>query len=264
MLSELFPRDHGRFLSLPILGPVVDGFAQWLTERGYPRASARRHIRASRRIDFALRQRGFRKLSGITASDLLACSAAGSQDDVVLAAAARCLSRYLEERGLLAAVPEAPSRSRALLSVYAEYLRDVRGFARGTLASHLRSATQILERLDYETAPSRLSALSGTDLEYFLKAAGQHQGRGTLQHTCLTCAGFCVFSPRAARCRRVSRHESTPHGSIVSSSCLGRYRGRRYGRSCARSTVRRRSAGGTMRCFCSSPPTDCGPATSRR
>lgn len=191
MLTELFPRDHGRFSSLPVLGPTMDGFAQWLCERGYPRASARRHIRASRGIDPVLRQRGIRQLSGIAASDLSACS--GAKEDVVRAAAVRSLSRYLEERGLLATVSEAPSRSRALLSVYADYLRDVRGFARGTLESHLRSATQILERLDYETTPSRLSSLSGSDLEDFLKAAGRHQGRGTLQHTVSHIRGFLRF-----------------------------------------------------------------------
>jgi integrase/recombinase XerD len=193
MLTELFPRMHRRFSSLPILGSVVDGFAEWLFQQGYPQVPVRRHIRVTRRIDLALGQRGVQRLSEVTASDLRASCPADSQDDVDLAAAVRCLSRYLEERGLLAAVSEAPSRSRALLSVYAEYLRGVRGFARSTLASHLRSATQLLERLDYETTPSRLSVLSGKDLEEFLRVAGEHQGRGSLQHVVAHLRGFLRF-----------------------------------------------------------------------
>lgn len=193
MLTELFPRIHDRFSSLSILGSVVDGFAEWLFQQGYPPVPVRRHIRTTRRIDLALRQRGFQQLSDLTASDLRACSPADSQDDVDLAAAVRCLSRYLEEHRLLAAVSEPPSRSCALLSVYAEYLRGVRGFAGSTPASHLRTAMQLLEQVDYETTPSRLSSLSGADLEEFLKAAGQHQGRGSLQHTVSQLRGFLRF-----------------------------------------------------------------------
>src|SRR5216117_742676 len=114
MLTELFPRLHRRFSSLPLLGPVVDGFAAWLFQQGYPRDPARCHVRSSRPLDRALRRRGFQDLSAVTASDLRACAPADSQQDVTLAAAVRCWSRYLAERGLLAQQSEPAPRSRAL------------------------------------------------------------------------------------------------------------------------------------------------------
>ena len=35
MLAELYPRMHRRFASLPVLGPVMDAFAEWLVGHGY-------------------------------------------------------------------------------------------------------------------------------------------------------------------------------------------------------------------------------------
>ncbi|MFQ5473389.1 MAG: tyrosine-type recombinase/integrase, partial [Dehalococcoidia bacterium] len=193
MLTKLFPRMHRRFSSLPILGPVVDGFAEWLFQQGYPRDPVRRHVRSLRRVDLVLRKRGFEQLSGIAHDDLRACSPADSQDDVDLAAALRCVERYLEARGRLMRLPQPPSRSRALLSAYAEYLEDVQGFARSTVPQHLRTNAQLLEHLGYETTPSRLRALSARDLEDFLRITGAHQGRGSLQHVVAHVRGFLRF-----------------------------------------------------------------------
>jgi len=193
MLSELFPRAHARFSSLPIMGPVVGGFAAWMLQHGYPPAPVRRHVRSTRRIDLALRQQGFRQLSEIAADDLRACSPADSKDDPDLAAAVRSLTRYLEERELLAALPQPPSRSATLLSAYAEYLRDVRGLARSTVRHHLRSGAQLLAHLQYETTPSRLGAVSASDLEEFVRVTGQRQGRGSLQHVVAHVRGVLRF-----------------------------------------------------------------------
>lgn len=193
MLTTLFPRAHGRLLSLPVLGSVVDGFAQWLFQQGYPREPVRRHVRTTRRIDQALRQRGFRQLSEITAHDLRACAPVDSQDDVDLAAAVRCWNRYLEQRGLLAVLPAPAPRSRTLLAAYADYLREVRGFARSTVTAHLRSCAELLQHLDYETTPSRLQALSGRDLEAFLHVVGRRQARASLQHVVAHLRGVLRF-----------------------------------------------------------------------
>jgi len=189
MLTALFPRAQGRFMSLPVLGSVVNGFAQWLFEHGYTRSSVRRHIRCTRRIDHALRQRGVRHLSDLTADDLRT----HSQDDVDLAAAVRCLNRYLEERGLVSALPEPSSRSRKLLAAYAAYLREVRGFTALTVTAHLRSSAQLLQQLDYETTPFRLRELSERNLEEFLQLAGRHQARASLQHVVAHLRGFLRF-----------------------------------------------------------------------
>jgi integrase/recombinase XerD len=193
MLTALFPRAHGRLLSLPVLGPVVDGFAQWLVAHGYPREPLRRHIRTTRRLDQALRQRGCRQLSDITPPDLRACAPADSQDDVDLAAAVRCWTRYLEDRGLLTVLPTPSPRSGMLLAAYADYLREVRGCARSTVTAHLRSGAELLQHLTYETTPSRLPALSGRDLEAFLQVVRRRHARASLQHVVAHVRGLLRF-----------------------------------------------------------------------
>jgi hypothetical protein len=35
MLRSLFPNSHRRFLSLPLSGPIAEGFDDWLTFNGY-------------------------------------------------------------------------------------------------------------------------------------------------------------------------------------------------------------------------------------
>ena len=39
MLRSLFPRAHQKFLSMPLLGSIVDGFDDWLAKNGYTRGS---------------------------------------------------------------------------------------------------------------------------------------------------------------------------------------------------------------------------------
>jgi hypothetical protein len=41
MLTNIFPASAHRYLSLPLFGVVVDGFADWLVEQGYARVSIR-------------------------------------------------------------------------------------------------------------------------------------------------------------------------------------------------------------------------------
>ena len=35
MLRSLFPKAHHKFLSLPLLGPITDGFDDWLAASGF-------------------------------------------------------------------------------------------------------------------------------------------------------------------------------------------------------------------------------------
>src|SRR5437879_13652624 len=44
MLRSLFPRSHRKFLSLPLLGPVVEGFDQWLVTNAYTREIGRARV----------------------------------------------------------------------------------------------------------------------------------------------------------------------------------------------------------------------------
>ncbi len=57
MLRSLLPKAHHRFLSLPLLGPITDGFDDWLAANGFTRGSRNFSIRLQRFVDTKLRRR---------------------------------------------------------------------------------------------------------------------------------------------------------------------------------------------------------------
>ena len=65
MLHSLFPKVHCRFLSLPLLGPVADGFDDWLAANGYTRVSHQNSIRMLPNVDAELRRRQVEKLANL-------------------------------------------------------------------------------------------------------------------------------------------------------------------------------------------------------
>jgi integrase/recombinase XerD len=194
MLTDLYPRVSDRYRLLPILGPIVDGFAQGLEEQGYRRSSQRLMIRALRKIADRLQRRGYQRLPGLAREALRACAPADSQTDRVLAGTVHALERYLDRQGLLSAPsPEPPTAAAALLDAYAAFLRNVRGLAPSTVAGHLTTAQAFLEQLSDETTPVRLSALTAGDIEAFMCMRGPQVGRGTLQHIASQLRGFLRF-----------------------------------------------------------------------
>jgi hypothetical protein len=45
MLRSLLPKAHHKFLSMPLLGPITDGFDDWLAASGFTRGSRKYSIR---------------------------------------------------------------------------------------------------------------------------------------------------------------------------------------------------------------------------
>lgn len=192
MLSDLFPRVHQRFSSLRLLGSILDGFAAWLFEHGYHRGLVRRHVRTTPRIDRALRRRGCRSMSDITPDVLRSCAPKDSQDDIALAATVRVLVRYFGDQGLVAA-PVPPSRTDSLLADYRIYLDGVRGLVRSTIERHVATVSQLLDQLGYQARPTRLGQLSQSDLEAFVRVAGERLSRESLQHEIAHLRSFLRF-----------------------------------------------------------------------
>jgi len=46
MLRSLLPKAHHKFSSLPLLGPIIDGFDDWLAGSGYTPGSRELAIRS--------------------------------------------------------------------------------------------------------------------------------------------------------------------------------------------------------------------------
>jgi integrase/recombinase XerD len=184
MLQELFPRVHGRYSSLPVLGAALEGFAAFLLSRGYPRRLLRLHLRAARHVDERLRRRRCGSIGEVARADLRGCAppAGESQQDASSSAVVRLFEMYLTEQGLLPQPrPSNPAEER--LAEYRRYLARVRGLAQSTIEAHLATATQLVARLNDQCGSAACPRPTAQDIEAFVAHTGRCVSRATLQHT---------------------------------------------------------------------------------
>jgi integrase/recombinase XerD len=189
MLETLLPKAHRKFLSLPVLGPVVDGFDDWLAGKGYTRGSRKFSIRILREVDADLRRRRVHEVAKLTHPILHDCWKALKKTYPCHAGTVRTLRRYLIACGL---IPDGDQPTATTVGEhYANYLREVRGFAASTISSHQRTAQSFLKHL--EESGTALSCIQATDMEAYLVKAGACLSRGTVQHEVAALRGFLRF-----------------------------------------------------------------------
>jgi site-specific recombinase XerC len=194
MLATLFPKAAHRYLSLPLFGTVVDGFADWLLEQGYTERSRRFEVRVVVHMDRYLRRRGIQCIEDLSPAMIHRCWKALQRHLSNRAGTAHVMERFLRVRGVLRSSPSpAPSATDLQLAAYFEYLRNVRGFSPSTLHNHLRTVAGFLTHLGFEKIPQVLTSVQVSDLEGFLKKAAKRASRGTLQHVVAEVRGFLRF-----------------------------------------------------------------------
>ena len=200
MLKEIYPRDHARFSSLPLLGPHVEGFVEWLHSQGYPRLPIRLRVQTLPRIEGKLRRFGVGCLENLQDRDLRRLAPKDSQDDVYLAATVRSLAIYFATRQLLA--PDVASPAEQLVRDYSEHLDRVRGFAESTRIHHKATAAELLGFVGYQGDPSRLRGVGPQTLEAFLCSLGERLSRESLQHAVAHLRSFLRYLANRALVRR--------------------------------------------------------------
>src|SRR5260370_19922964 len=137
MLRTLLARAHEKFLSMPLLGPVTDGFDDWLAANGFTRGSRKCSIRMLRCMDADLRLRRVDVVAKLTHPVLHDCWKALVKIYPCGAGTVHTLERYLVARGLIADGRKSTAALPAsiLSEEYANHLREVRGFAKSTVSS---------------------------------------------------------------------------------------------------------------------------------
>ena len=181
MLHSLIPRAYRRFLSLPLLGPIADGFDDWLAFNGYTRDSRGYSIRMLKHVDADLRRRHVKEVGNLTHPILHACWRTLIKTYPSFAGTVRTLERYLVATSLIASVrPETASSASILVEEYANYLHEVRGLASDTIAHRRHTAQWFLQHLDEEGIT--LKKIHGSHLESYITRTGKHLCRRSLQH----------------------------------------------------------------------------------
>jgi integrase/recombinase XerD len=182
MLHSLFPKAHRRFLSLPLLGPIADGFDDWLAAQGYTRDSRCNVIRMLTHVDADLRHRHVKEVGNLTHPILRDCWRTLIRIYPSLAGTVRTLERYLAANAPIARAwsETADSAVSIVVEEYANYLDEVRGLASDTISHRLHTAQQFLRHLDEEGVT--LKKIRRGHLESYITRAGKRLCRRTLQH----------------------------------------------------------------------------------
>jgi integrase/recombinase XerD len=193
MLRSLFPRAYCRFLSLPLLGCVADGFDDWLAANGYTRVSRQNSIRMLPHVDAELRRHHVKELANLAQPVLRNCWRTLRKNCPFSARAVRTLERYLAANGLIADDQPATGTSTALelANEYANYLREVRGFAASTVANHRYTVQCFLQHLD--GAEIALKKIRVPQIESYIIQAGKRLSRSSLQHVIGALRSFLRF-----------------------------------------------------------------------
>jgi site-specific recombinase XerD len=194
MLRSLLPKAHHKFLSLPLLGPIADGFDDWLATSGYTPGSREFAIRMLPHVDSDLRRRRVRDVASLTHATLDACWRSLIKVFPTNAGTVRSLERYLVTTGVIAAggteTAEA-SALRILSEEYANHLREVRGFAASTVSRHRYASQCFLSHL--KTKKITLGSVQPKDVETYVNQTGKRLSRASLQHDIAALRGFLRF-----------------------------------------------------------------------
>ena len=193
MLHSLLPKAHYKFLSLPLLGPVIDGFDDWLAASGFTRGSRRFSIRMLPLVDAKLRRRHVDSVAKLSHSVLQDCWEALMKVYPCGAGTVHTLERYLVTCGLIVDSRQstATPQTSTLSEEYTNHLREVRGFAASTISSHRRTAQCFLQHL--EGAGTAVECIRASNIESYIAKAGTRLSRGSLQHDIAALRGFLRF-----------------------------------------------------------------------
>jgi|HubBroStandDraft_1064217.scaffolds.fasta_scaffold21045_1 integrase/recombinase XerD len=188
-----FPRAYSRFLSLPLLGCVADGYDDWLAANGYTSVSRQNSIRILPHVDAELRRRQVKELANPAQPVLRNCWRTLRKNRPFSAKAVRALERYLAANGLIADDQPATATSTAseFADEYTNYLREVRGFAASTVANHRYTVQCFLQRLDGAEIP--LKKIRVPQIESYIIQASKRLSRSSLQHDIGALRSFLRF-----------------------------------------------------------------------
>jgi hypothetical protein len=116
MLKALFSKAHSHYLTLPILGPILDDFSDRLLAHGYQPSTRRMHITRMVGVDAYLYRQGRKTIDELTPEDLQAWWQWYKQHQVHAAGAVRLLHHYLDDQNCLPELCPQPPATLCLLS----------------------------------------------------------------------------------------------------------------------------------------------------
>jgi site-specific recombinase XerD len=191
---------------LHFAAPHVDGFQEWLRDRGYTASTIEEKVRLLAGWTDWMHASGFMlhdAVSGLTAS---AAVFRGKKSRKAYVGAGRLFIRYLQDRGALPkpAAPLSPAEKWPILGEFLKWARQHRGIAETTLELRQRSITDLLQTLGDDPSAYTASALRG-----FMLDRAKRYKVGQMKNYAVAIRGFLRFLVASERCP-VGREYAVP------------------------------------------------------
>lgn len=232
MLTEFLPfiRQRVSASALPILGPYLENYVEWMLRRSYPRRTVKAYLGSICRLEERLLALGVKSDHHLTRETLLACREpwhprVDPRDN--LPTLVNSLDRYFLAHGRFH--PSTPTVHEVKAVAFGEYLRNVRGFAPDTIERYESISQEFLDYIGFDGSPESMRNINDSVIESFVKFRGRRASRVHLQKIVATMRGFLKFLAMSG--------DVPPglDGQIISSRV---YRGERLPRALSWETVR--------------------------
>jgi site-specific recombinase XerD len=183
MIASLRPKSYRKYLSLPIIGPILDEFTTWSRNRGFTTGTMRNQLKDARLIDAYLQQTGVQRLEELSQSSFEAAWVHYRHLRPDVAGTIRQIEYLLKESGRLEPIPTQPKTPvDTELDLFSYHLRRVRGLEPSTIRSHERYLKEFLAHIGYHENPKALTILTIRDVEGFIQICAKRLNRYSLQH----------------------------------------------------------------------------------
>jgi integrase/recombinase XerD len=180
------------------LGWVLDGFGQWLQERGSSLRTIREHVTRAGALFRRLRRTG-EDLSSEQAAAMLmklelsSCRGDSCRERRRRKSTLRRLREYLEEEGLVKPEPQAPKVYDPVLLCYEQWLRNVRGSCPGTIERRRQCLVPFLECLGEEARIEALCKLDAERIRAYVTSRSAEYSKSHRNSICSTLRLFLRF-----------------------------------------------------------------------
>lgn len=146
MIAQIFPKKFQRYLSLPVLGPLMDSYAIWLNEQQYTLRSSKYELRMAAHICEFLKRQGFQRVEDVGEEDLKDCYQLFRKKFPKEAGSVKALERFFVEHAGLRPppIPEL-SRKEIHLNAFMAHLRDNCGYVSSTIKRQVNFAGEFLD-----------------------------------------------------------------------------------------------------------------------
>ena len=221
MLTDLFQKSHELHRSLPLLGPVLDDFDDWLVGRGYRHSTRECYLLRCTAIEAYFQRRKQCSISTLTSEKWHKCWRFYRRRPGGISTTVSCLQRFLQSRQLLPRECVPPTPFGLVLDAYRTHLTDVRGLAASTIAQQCSTVSEFLHHALKQDRAFGLATLNQGHVEAFIKSLHGRFNRPSLQHVIAHVRGFIRFLgvqgelPAGLELRidtpRVYRLEQLPH-----------------------------------------------------